>query len=144
MKNYEKLNEYLSNLAVLNANLHNLHWNVVGNQFVQIHEYTEKLYDDVFEKFDAVAEILKMKGEKPLTKLSEYLENASIKELDGDRFSCREVLEIIEGYLDDMRKLATEIRNEADEEGDFEVVMEFEEHVAGYSKELWFVRSMLA
>ena len=85
-----------------------------------------------------------MKGEKPLTKLSEYLENASIKELDGDRFSCREVLEIIEGYLDDMRKLATEIRNEADEEGDFEVVMEFEEHVAGYSKELWFVRSMLA
>jgi starvation-inducible DNA-binding protein len=144
MKHYEKLNEYLSNLAVLNANLHNLHWNVVGNQFVQIHEYTEKLYDDVFEKFDAVAEILKMKGEKPLTKLSEYLENASIKELDGDRFSCREVLEIIEGYLDDMRKLATEIRNEADEEGDFEVVMEFEEHVAGYSKELWFVRSMLA
>lgn len=144
MKHYEKLNEYLSNLAVLNANLHNLHWNVVGNQFVQIHEYTEKLYDDVFEKFDAVAEILKMKGEKPLTKLSEYLENASIKELDGDRFSCREVLEIIEGYLNDMRKLATEIRNEADEEGDFEVVMEFEEHVAGYSKELWFVRSMLA
>lgn len=144
MKHYEKLNEYLSNLAVLNANLHNLHWNVVGNQFVQIHEYTEKLYDDVFEKFDAVAEILKMKGEKPLTKLSEYLENASIKELDGDRFSCREVLEIIEGYLDDMRKLATEIRNEADEEGDFEVVMEFEEHVAGYSKELWFVRSKLA
>ena len=144
MKHYEKLNEYLSNLAVLNANLHNLHWNVVGNQFVQIHEYTEKLYDDVFEKFDAVAEILKMKGEKPLTKLSEYLENASIKELDGDRFSCREVLEIIEGYLYDMRKLATEIRNEADEEGDFEVVMEFEEHVAGYSKELWFVRSMLA
>ena len=144
MKHYEKLNEYLSNLAVLNANLHNLHWNVVGNQFVQIHEYTEKLYDDVFEKFDAVAEILKMKGEKPLTKLSEYLENASIKELDGDRFSCREVLEIIEGYLDDMRKLATEIRNEADEEGDFEVVMEFEEHVAGYRKELWFVRSMLA
>ena len=144
MKHYEKLNEYLSNLAVLNANLHNLHWNVVGKQFVEIHEYTEKLYDDVFEKFDAVAEILKMKGEKPLTKLSEYLENASIKELDGDRFSCREVLEIIEGYLDDMRKLATEIRNEADEEGDFEVVMEFEEHVAGYSKELWFVRSMLA
>ncbi|NLN40648.1 MAG: DNA starvation/stationary phase protection protein, partial [Clostridiales bacterium] len=40
--------------------------------------------------------------------------------------------------------LATEIRNEADEEGDFELVMEFEEHVADYSKQIWFVRSMLA
>ena len=43
-----------------------------------------------------------------------------------------------------MKKLATDIRNEADEDDDFEVVMEFEEHVAGYSKELWFIRSMLA
>ena len=48
----------------------------------------------------------------------------------------------MEGYLNDM-KTATEIRNDADEDGDFEVVMEFEDHVAGYSKELWFVRFML-
>ena len=33
---YEKMNEYLSNLAVLNVKLHNLHWNVVGLQFVEI------------------------------------------------------------------------------------------------------------
>ena len=143
MKDYKKMNEYLSNLAVLNANLHNIHWNVAGKQFVQIHEYTEKLYDDFFEKFDSVAEILKMKGEKPLTKLADYLQNASIKELDGDKFSCKEALQLVEGYLNDMKKLATDIRNDADEDGDFEVVMEFEDHVAGYSKELWFVRSML-
>lgn len=144
MKNYAKLNVYLSNLAVLNANLHNLHWNVVGKQFVEIHEYTEKLYDDFFEKYDAVAELLKMKGEKPLTKLSDYLQNASIKELDGDKFQCTEVVQILEGYLKEMKELAAAIRNEADEDGDFEVVMEFEDHVAGYSKELWFVRSILA
>lgn len=144
MKNYTKLNEYLSNLAVLNANLHNLHWNVVGSQFVEVHEYTESIYDDFFEKYDAVAELLKMKGEKPLTKLSDYLQNATIKELDGDKFTCEETVKILEGYLNEMKKLATDIRNEADEDDDFEVVMEFEEHVAGYSKELWFIRSMLA
>ncbi|MGI6140569.1 MAG: Dps family protein [Caldicoprobacterales bacterium] len=144
MKNYTKLNEYLSNLAVLNANLHNLHWNVVGSQFVEVHEYTESIYDDFFEKYDAVAELLKMKGEKPLTRLSDYLNNASIKELDGDKFSCKEALQILEGYLNDMKKLATEIRNQADEDGDFEAVAMFEEHVACYSKQLWFVKSMLA
>ena len=143
MKNYEKLNVYLSNLSVLNVNLHNIHWNVVGKQFVQIHEFTEGLYDDFFEKYDAVAELLKMKGEKPLVKLSDYLKNATIKELDGDKFSCNESLEIVLDYLNEMNNLATEIRNEADEDGDFEVVAEFEGHVSGYSKNIWFIKSML-
>jgi starvation-inducible DNA-binding protein len=143
MRNYEKLNAYLSNLAVLNANLHNIHWNVTGKQFVQIHEFTEGLYDDFFEKYDAVAELLKMKGEKPLVKLSDYLENATIEELSTDEFTCREALERVLEYLKEMKRLATEIRNEADEDGDFEVVGEFEGHVAGCSKNIWFVKSML-
>ena len=144
MKDYTKLNKYLSNLAVLNVNLHNLHWNVEGLQFVEIHEFTESLYDDFFEKYDAVAELLKMKGEKPLVKLTDYLQNATIKELDKDKFSVVESLEIVQDYLNEMRNLATEIRNDADQDGDFEVVAEFEDHVAGYSKNLWFVKSMLA
>lgn len=44
-----KLNVYLSNLALWNVKLHNLHWNVTGRTFVQIHEFTEKLYDEVSE-----------------------------------------------------------------------------------------------
>lgn len=144
MKDYSKLNVYLSNLALLNVNLHNIHWNVEGLEFVQVHEFTEKLYDDFFEKYDAVAELLKMKGEKPLVKLNDYLEKATIKELDKDVFRTKESLEIVLGYLEEMKKLATEIRNEADEDGDFEVVAEFEDHVAGYSKNIWFIKSMLA
>jgi starvation-inducible DNA-binding protein len=144
MKNYEKLNVYLSNLSVLNVNLHNIHWNVEGKQFVQIHEFTESLYDDFFEKYDAIAELLKMKGEKPLVKLSDYLKHATIKELDKDKFGIEESLEIILDYLNEMKKLATEIRNEANEDDDFEVVAEFEDHVAGYSKNIWFINSMLA
>lgn len=144
MKDIKKLNVYLSNLAVLNANLHNIHWNVLGKEFVSIHEFTESLYDDFFEKYDAVAELLKMKGEKPLVRLSEYLANSSIKELDKDVFSCMESLEIVKGYLEEMKALAVEIRNLADEEGDFETVAEFEGHVAGYSKNIWFINSMLA
>ncbi len=42
-----------------------------------------------------------------------------------------------------MRDLATEIRNTADEEGDFETVAIFEDYVIDYSKNIWFVDSML-
>jgi len=144
MKNYEKMNTYLANLAVLNTKLHNLHWNVEGKQFMQVHLFTEELYTDFFEKYDEVAELLKMKDESPLVKLSEYQEASTIEELDSKKFGVDEVLNIVLADLKEMKKLAEEIRNDADEAGDFEVVGEFEEHVAAYSQNIWFVRSMVA
>ncbi|MFU0824017.1 Dps family protein [Clostridium sp.] len=144
MKDCKKLNEYLSNLAILNAKLHNLHWNVKGIHFMEIHQFTESLYNDFFEKYDEVAELLKMRDEKPLVKLSDYIQNSSIKELDGKDFSSDEVIKIVQEDLNTMKNLAIEIRNAANEDNDFEVVSAFEEHVSGYSKNLWFIKSMLA
>jgi starvation-inducible DNA-binding protein len=144
MKDYEKLQSYLSNLAVLNTKLHNLHWNVEGEKFMQVHEYTEELYEEFFELYDEIAEIMKMKGETPLVKMADYANNATIEELEADQFGCREVIEIVKADLEEMKSLATEIRETADEADDFEVVGEFEEHIAYYSKHLWFLESMLA
>jgi len=140
MKN--KLNTYLSNLAVWNVKLHNLHWNVVGVQFVSLHNFTEELYDDVFEKYDEVAEHLKMIGEEPLAKLSDYLEAATMKELNKTSYSTKEVLGYLKDDLTMMRDMAVEIRNAADEKSDFVAVGMFEDHVAFYNKQLWFIDSM--
>ncbi|MFW5979361.1 MAG: Dps family protein [Halanaerobium sp.] len=144
MKDYKKMNTYLSNLAVLNTKLHNLHWNVEGKQFMQVHNFTEDLYNDFFEKYDEVAEIMKMKGEFPLVKLNDYVEAATIEELDSKKYGVDEVLNEVLADLKEMKELATDIRNDADEAGDFEVVGAFEDHVAGYSQNIWFVRSILA
>lgn len=143
MKNYKKLNDYLSDLHILNVKLHNLHWNVVGKQFVQIHEFTEELYKDLFEKFDEIAEVIKMRNEKPLAKVEDYLKTSSVQELDKNKYDTTEVLEILRDDYTKLKDLATDIRNSADQEGDFEIVAIFEDHVAGYSKNLWFISSML-
>ncbi len=45
--------------------------------------------------------------------------------------------------MESMKKLATEVRNLADEEGDFETVAIFEDYISSYSKNLWFLSSML-
>lgn len=143
MKDYKKLNQYLSNLAVLNIKLHNLHWNVVGKEFMQLHNFTETLYDDMFKKYDDVAEHIKIRGEKPLAKMADYLQNTSISELDDDKISSTALLETIQEDLNCMKNLATDIRNEADADGDFGIVADFEDHVADYSKNLWFIKSIL-
>ena len=42
-----------------------------------------------------------------------------------------------------MRKLATEIRNEADEKGEFNLVALMEDEVAAQTKIIWFIESTL-
>ncbi len=63
--------------------------------------------------------------------------------MQADKFSIKESLEHVLNYLNEMKRLATEIRNEADDDNDFEVVAMFEDHVADYSKNIWFVSAML-
>jgi len=142
IKIMEKLNVYLSNLAVWNVKLHNLHWNVVGVQFIAIHNFTEELYDDVFQKYDAVAEYIKMNDGKPLANLSDYLDKTTMKELTETSYKTQEVLDHLKEDLELMNALAAEIRNEADEKGDFVAVDMFEEHVEFYNKQLWFIGNM--
>lgn len=138
----KKLNTYLANLAVWNVKLHNLHWNVTGHYFKPLHEMTESIYDEVFEAFDSVAEIMKMKGEMPLSTMSEYLAVSTIKEVPAKGFSAHEVVAMIEEDMKVMNELALEIRKEAIESDEFEVQSMFEGFVAGFSKQLWFIRAM--
>ena len=67
---------------------------------------------------------------------------STIKEIVAKDFSINESLEVVKNDLELMKNLAVEIRNVADEEGDFETVAMFEEYVAYYSKNLWFVDAM--
>lgn len=142
MTKLDSLNTFLSNLAVLTYKLHNLHWNVTGPSFVQIHEFTEKLYDTCFEQYDEVAEILKMQNEMPLVKMTDYLAHATIKEINAQDFTEAEVVKIVDADIKEMSRLAREIREIADKEGDFHVVSVFEDYLKAYAKNLWFLKAM--
>lgn len=143
MKYQKELKQYLANLSVLNVKLHNLHWNVVGEQFNAIHEFTEGLYDAYFKLYDEIAEILKIKGIYPPATIKTYLELTNIEELSENvNYTTREVLSIIISDMIIMKDLAIKIREAANEEDDFEVVSEIEDHIKEYNKNLWVLNSM--
>lgn len=143
MNNANQLNVYLANLAVWTAKLHNIHWNVTGCAFVQVHEFTEKLYDNTFEQYDAVAEVQKMRDEMPLVRLSDFLKIATIQEVDAKDFGIEEALKLVQADMQEMASLAKTIRDEADKKGDFQIVSMFEDYLDGYAKNLWFLKAML-
>ena len=136
-------NNYIANLGVMIFKLHNIHWNVEGPQFVAVHEFTESLYDEIFEYYDAVAEHLKIYSASPDVKMSDYLKNASIKEIDAKKFEIKEALKIVKEDLEELRKQATELRNTCDNEGWFSGVTMFEDQVNYYNKQIWFIRALL-
>lgn len=140
----KQFNKYLANLAVWTIKLHNIHWNVEGELFVPVHEFTEAEYDKSFERIDEVAEHLRMFDIVPASTLKEYLELATIKEEPTRKFKCKEALQIVLSDLEALRKEATDLRNVSDEEGWFSAVALFEDHVNDYNKQIWFLKSMLA
>ena len=139
-----KLNTYLANLAVLNIKIHNLHWNIVGSQFVSVHKYLESEYDKAGERLDEVAELIRMSGEFPVANIKEYLEISTIKEIETSKeISIKEALEIVLSDIKLQKELALEIRKEADEADNFTVANVMENHIEDYNKQIWFVESSL-
>ena len=145
MKNIaSSLNAYLSDLVVFYLKLHDLHWNVKGPQFVEIHKYTESRYEDAAEKFDEIAELVLMHGEKPVSSIAGYLKLASLQEPGRESYRDSEVLQLLVEDLSHLKNEAQQIRSRMAEADIFDVAAVLEEHVAGYNKELWFLRSMMA
>ena len=95
-------------------------------------------------KFDEVAEKIIMNGEAPVTGMNNYLELATIKELNKGVYKDDEVLKVVLDDLTYLKDKATSLRAEFDEAGNFGIVAMLEEHVAGYEKEIWFLQSMMA
>ena len=144
MKYVANMNAYLSDLVVFYLKLHDLHWNVKGMQFVPVHQYSESRYEDMSDKFDEIAELIIQHGEKPVSSISEYVKNASIKELNKGSYRDEEVIKIIAEDMAQLKAAAEALRLKMAEEDIFDVVAVLEDHIAGYQKELWFLNSMMA
>ena len=133
MKNLKTVNQYIANLAVLNIKTHNLHFNVVGSSFKNVHEYLESIYNTYFEYYDAVAELVKMQGQMPSVSTEEYMKAATIKEVPA----------IVLKDLEVMTKAALKIREGAEKEDNFLLANMMEDHVAYYMKQRWFISATL-
>lgn len=143
MKNLKAVNQYIANLAVLNIKTHNLHFNVVGSSFKNVHEYLEGIYNTYFEYYDAVAELVKMQGQMPSVSTAEYMKAATIKEVPAKEYPVAEALDIVLKDMETMTKAALKIREGAEKEDNFLLANMMEDHVAYYMKQRWFISATL-
>ncbi len=89
------LDKNLSNYQIFYHKLQGFHWNVVGGDFFEVHEVTEKMYKMAAENIDEIAERIRIFGVLPEVRLQNYMKNAIIEQTDTDKSSQLMIFELI-------------------------------------------------
>lgn len=133
------LNEYLANLKVLNNNLYNLHFNVVGEQFFSLHKKLEEYYLKIGDMYDEIAERIKMLNQYPITSLIEYEEKSTIKSMRSQDFNSKQVYGILINDFNFMLSFSKELVEYATETNDLGTSNIINNYINFFEKELWML-----
>jgi len=101
-------------------------------------------YDYVSDHIDEIAERILTLGYRPLVKLSDYAQNATLKEIDSKRYDVEESLNIV---LKDFSELIGQLRNiiklaqEYGDEGTADILIG---SLKEFEKDSWMLRATLS
>ena len=122
-----ELNKLLAEHQLYYQKLRNFHWNVLGKNFFDLHIQFEDMYNDAKIKIDEIAERIITLNYHPLSKLSDYLETAEIKESDPLKTDSEMVNMLLEDQLIIIAQFRKVIKkaNDAEDEGTIDLIGAF-------------------
>lgn len=139
----KKLNEFLSDLEMLNVKLQNYHWNVIGKGFFTTHEKLEEYYDEVREQMDEVAEHILSLGHQPLGTMKDFMENSKIREAKNEQIKSIDIMENVIHDLQELKQKAVQIKQEAEDKEYYATSTLMDDYLANYSKKIWMLNAAL-
>jgi starvation-inducible DNA-binding protein len=137
-----KLNLLLCDLQLFYINARGFDWNIEGSKFFELHLKFEELYKDILTKIDEVAERILALGNQPLHSFSDYLKNATIKEITDVSDNNKAIEAVLDGFrilLDGERELL-HLSSEANDEGTNALMSEY---IAEQENAVWIYSAYL-
>ncbi|MBP1840895.1 Dps family protein [Formosa algae] len=113
-----ELNTLLADYHIYYQKLRNFHWNILGENFFDLHNKFEELYTDARTKIDEIAERILTLRYHPMSKLSDYLELSAIKEvspIQSDKEMVAEILNDHQLLLKQMKAVVNKAEAATDE-----------------------------
>ena len=139
----KKLNEFLSDLEIVNVKLQNYHWNVIGKGFFTTHEKLEEYYDEIREEIDEVAEHILSLGHQPLGTMKDFIENSAIREAKNENIKSIDIMENVIYDLQELKQKAVQIKQEAEDKEYYATSTLMDDYLADYSKKIWMLNAAL-
>ncbi len=113
----EELNHLLADYHVYYQKLRNFHWNVVGNNFFDLHIKFEEMYDDAKIKIDEIAERILTLRYQPVSNFTDYLDKSNLKESPSNTRDTEMVDILLEDHGTILKQMRTTVET-ADKGGD--------------------------
>ncbi len=106
----EILNRLLADEQVLYAKTRNYHWNIEGDNFIELHKFYEAQYTELAEAIDEVAERIRKIGHFATGRLKDFLALTNLEEQDYSNEQHAQ----IKNLLDDHETISREVRGKID------------------------------
>lgn len=137
----ELLNLQVANFALLYTKLHQYHWNVKGLRFYQFHQLFEKLYDEMSEHMDLIAERVLMLDYTPVSTMSDILKMTSLKEGSGNESDMQMINQVIYDFtsIDEQLKETIKVAQNLSDEVTADILIDIE---SALQKHLWMLKSL--
>lgn len=115
----EALARVLGDNVVLYTKAHGHHWNVMGRDFAQFHEFFAEIYEDVLAQFDPVAENIRKMGALAPYRLDDFLSLSAMSDVEVGSdalLMCQDLLEANNIILESI-DAAFKVANSLNEQG---------------------------
>jgi starvation-inducible DNA-binding protein len=143
VKAIELLNARLADCADLQTQTKHAHWNVKGPSFIALHELFDKIYEDVADYVDTIAERAVQLGGTAEGTARMVAKRSTLPEYPANTVDGRGHVEALSSVLAAFGKAARKAINEANDLGDLDTADLFTEVLRGIDKWLWFVEAHL-
>ena len=137
----ELLNNRLADGVDLSTQAKSAHWNVKGPQFVGLHELFDKVYEDLAEHTDLIAERCVQLGGTAMGTARIAARDSHIEEYPVDIFTCEDHVQQLGSHLADFARLCREAIDAASNAGDQATSDLFTEIVRSLDKSVWFIEA---
>ena len=138
----DNLKVLLGSTFVLYTKTHGFHWNIEGSNFPQYHKFLNKMYDEIYETIDTIAEYIRTLDSYSPGSLGRMLELSIIEE----QYKIPRAELMLEELLIDcekMIKLVTQLFDVATQEKAQGIANYLAELQDLYSKKAWMIRATL-
>ncbi|MGI6246374.1 MAG: DNA starvation/stationary phase protection protein Dps [Pseudochelatococcus sp.] len=140
-KSIELLNEHLAQFVDLGAQIKHAHWNVKGPHFIALHELFDKLYANVVEYTDTIAERLTALGGIAHGTVQVAAEISKLKAYPLQITDGLEHVEYLSRSFAEVAKATREAIRTTAEAGDDATSDVFTEVTRALDKDLWFLEA---
>lgn len=135
------LRKTLANVVVEYFHAHGFHWNVVGPEFQQLHEFFQEVYEDIYSSIDPMAENLRKLNVKSPFRLSEFMADSTINETNPvEAMDMVHALSMINTKVIESLNETYTLANSVNEQGICNFIAE---RIDMHKKWAWQMRSLL-